>query len=63
MDTLTKCPRCGEQSVRSKTVFFRELNANMQQMGKTETVLEQECMSCGWMASEPMASPVSECPP
>lgn len=62
MDTPTKCPRCGEQTVRSKTVFFREVNANMKQMG-TETVLEQECLSCGWMTSEPIASPAGECSP
>lgn len=63
MDTLTKCPRCGEQSVRSKTVFFQEINANMKQVGKTETVLEKECLQCGWIASEPFFTPVGECPP
>lgn len=61
MDKLTQCPRCGEQSVHSKTVFFREVNANMKQMGKTETVLEKECQRCGWMTSEPAPASVGEC--
>lgn len=61
MDALTKCPRCGEMAVQSKTVLFRELNARMKPVG-TEIVLERECQRCGWMASEP-APVTTERPP
>ena len=61
MDTFTKCERCGAMAVQSKTVFFRELNANMRPKGQTETVIERECQQCGWMISEP--EPAMQEPP
>lgn len=48
------CPLCQQKAVKVKTVFFRELKNGLPSDIETETVIEQECVACGWIASSPV---------
>lgn len=48
------CPACQQKTVKSATVYLRELKNGLSSDIQTETVIEQECMVCGWMSSTPV---------
>jgi hypothetical protein len=53
-EVLSICPVCQQKMVKTSTVYFRELKAGVATTIETETVIEQECMACGWIASSPV---------
>ncbi len=53
-EELSICPVCQQKAVKTTTVYFREMKIGLRSNIQTETVIEQECVACGWIASSPV---------
>lgn len=53
-EELSICPVCQQKAVKTTTVYFREMKTGLRSNIQTETVIEQECVACGWIASSPV---------